>query len=351
MTVMHLEAIVRVFNPHPAEPIAWANVVARAKSAFFLVNYVAPARRRAVPRLLRPAEHPLRAEPRRRGEEGGERPARGGRPRPVRGRHVGGLGGIPAARAAHSSREERAMADTTLPSEVVFRIRRFDAATDAVAALGGLPLPVPAGHDRPRGAEVHQGNAVADARVAVVVPDGRLRVLRHVHQRPPAARVQHAGVGARARPSSPWRRCRTSTSIRDLVPDLVPMFDAHAAAKPYIIRDDARRAAAADRRVLAVGPPARGVPAVLLLHQVRLLHGRVPDLRDRPGLLGADAARAGAPLQCRQPRRRLRRAAGRCLAGERGPWRCHFAGECSRVCPKGVDPAQGHPVDEARDWS
>jgi succinate dehydrogenase / fumarate reductase iron-sulfur subunit len=28
------------------------------------------------------------------------------------------------------------------------------------------------------------------------------------------------------------------------------------------------------------------------------------------------------------------------LAGERGPWRCHFAGECSRVCPKGVDPAR-----------
>ena len=28
------------------------------------------------------------------------------------------------------------------------------------------------------------------------------------------------------------------------------------------------------------------------------------------------------------------------LSGERGPWRCHFAGECSRVCPKGVDPAK-----------
>jgi succinate dehydrogenase / fumarate reductase membrane anchor subunit len=40
MTVMHLEEIVRVFNTDPAEPIAWANVVARAKSAFFLVNYV-----------------------------------------------------------------------------------------------------------------------------------------------------------------------------------------------------------------------------------------------------------------------------------------------------------------------
>jgi ferredoxin len=28
------------------------------------------------------------------------------------------------------------------------------------------------------------------------------------------------------------------------------------------------------------------------------------------------------------------------LAGNAGPWRCHFAGECSRVCPKGVDPAR-----------
>jgi succinate dehydrogenase / fumarate reductase iron-sulfur subunit len=28
------------------------------------------------------------------------------------------------------------------------------------------------------------------------------------------------------------------------------------------------------------------------------------------------------------------------LVGEPGPWRCHYAGECSRVCPKGVDPAK-----------
>jgi succinate dehydrogenase / fumarate reductase membrane anchor subunit len=40
MTVMHLEEVVRIFNPDPAEPIAWANVAARAKSAFFLVSYV-----------------------------------------------------------------------------------------------------------------------------------------------------------------------------------------------------------------------------------------------------------------------------------------------------------------------
>jgi succinate dehydrogenase / fumarate reductase membrane anchor subunit len=40
MTVMHLEEMVRVFNPNPGEPIAWVNVVARAKSLFFLVSYI-----------------------------------------------------------------------------------------------------------------------------------------------------------------------------------------------------------------------------------------------------------------------------------------------------------------------
>jgi succinate dehydrogenase hydrophobic anchor subunit len=40
MTIMHLDAIVRVFSPAPGEPIDWANVTARGKSLFFLVNYV-----------------------------------------------------------------------------------------------------------------------------------------------------------------------------------------------------------------------------------------------------------------------------------------------------------------------
>ena len=40
MTIMHLDAIVRVFNPAPVDPVDWANVVASGKSAFFLVTYV-----------------------------------------------------------------------------------------------------------------------------------------------------------------------------------------------------------------------------------------------------------------------------------------------------------------------
>jgi len=40
MTIMHLEAIVGIFNPAGGHPVDWANVAARAKSAFFAVTYV-----------------------------------------------------------------------------------------------------------------------------------------------------------------------------------------------------------------------------------------------------------------------------------------------------------------------
>ncbi len=40
MTIMHLDAIVGVFNPSGGHPVAWANVAARAKSGFFMTTYV-----------------------------------------------------------------------------------------------------------------------------------------------------------------------------------------------------------------------------------------------------------------------------------------------------------------------
>lgn len=41
MTIMHLDAIAGIFNPADPHPIAWANVVARARQGFFLASYVA----------------------------------------------------------------------------------------------------------------------------------------------------------------------------------------------------------------------------------------------------------------------------------------------------------------------
>jgi succinate dehydrogenase hydrophobic anchor subunit len=40
MTIMHLSSVVDVFNAPGTEPIAWENVIDRARSGFFLVTYI-----------------------------------------------------------------------------------------------------------------------------------------------------------------------------------------------------------------------------------------------------------------------------------------------------------------------
>jgi succinate dehydrogenase hydrophobic anchor subunit len=40
MAIMHLDAILGIFNPAGGHPVDWANVVARAKSVGFTVSYV-----------------------------------------------------------------------------------------------------------------------------------------------------------------------------------------------------------------------------------------------------------------------------------------------------------------------
>jgi succinate dehydrogenase / fumarate reductase membrane anchor subunit len=40
MAIMHLDAALGIFNPAGGHPIDWANVVARGKSAFFMITYV-----------------------------------------------------------------------------------------------------------------------------------------------------------------------------------------------------------------------------------------------------------------------------------------------------------------------
>ena len=40
MVIMHLDVLVGIFNPADPHPVAWANVVARAKLGFFTVTYM-----------------------------------------------------------------------------------------------------------------------------------------------------------------------------------------------------------------------------------------------------------------------------------------------------------------------
>jgi succinate dehydrogenase / fumarate reductase membrane anchor subunit len=40
MAIMHLDVLLGIFNPGDPHPIAWANVVARAKTGFFTFSYI-----------------------------------------------------------------------------------------------------------------------------------------------------------------------------------------------------------------------------------------------------------------------------------------------------------------------
>ena len=40
MAIMHLDVLLGIFNPADPHPIAWVNVVARARMGFFTVSYI-----------------------------------------------------------------------------------------------------------------------------------------------------------------------------------------------------------------------------------------------------------------------------------------------------------------------
>lgn len=127
--------------------------------------------------------------------------------------------------------------------------------------------------------------------------------------------------------------------VRDLVPDLRPMFDSHAALLPFIIRDDVHE------RESPTGE--FGQSPEELEHYLQFSYcikcgccmAACPTYATDPRYSGpmplAQAHRYNVDTRDDGFGRRRE-----VLAGEVGPWRCHFAGECSRVCPKGVDPAK-----------
>ncbi len=127
--------------------------------------------------------------------------------------------------------------------------------------------------------------------------------------------------------------------VKDLVPDLHSMFRTHRELLPYLIRDDTAEQDDPTREYrqspheleeylqfsycikcgccMAACPTVATDPQYAGPMPLGQAHRYNSDTRDA----GFDARRE-------------------VLSGGSGPWRCHFAGECSQVCPKGVDPAK-----------
>jgi len=127
--------------------------------------------------------------------------------------------------------------------------------------------------------------------------------------------------------------------VRDLVPELAPMFASHQGLKPYVIREDLTEREAPSGEFFQSAHELEQYLQFTYCIKCGCCMAACPTF--------ATDARYSGPMPLAQAHRyntdsRDGGFAERkdVLAGEAGPWRCHYAGECSRVCPKGVDPAK-----------
>lgn len=127
--------------------------------------------------------------------------------------------------------------------------------------------------------------------------------------------------------------------VRDLVPDLSSMFDTHKALLPFLVREDKEEQENPTGEYWQSPEELENYLQFSYCIKCGCCMAACPTL-------ATDVIYSG-PMPLGQAHRYNTdsRDAGfddrkKVLSGDKGPWRCHYAGECSRVCPKGVDPAK-----------
>jgi succinate dehydrogenase / fumarate reductase iron-sulfur subunit len=229
------------------------------------------------------------------------------------------------------------MNDRTL-TEVTYRIRRFNPDRDSAPHWGEYRIPFGAGMTVLDGLwrikETHAPDLAwrSSCRMGVcgscgMLINGKARL---------ACNTQVTELGGDTVVVAPLPNFDI---VRDLVPELAPMFDNHRALMPYVIRDDAQEV---DHPTGEFWQSAHELEQYLQFSyciKCGCCMAACPTY-------ATDALYSG-PMPLGQAHRydSDTRDGGfstrkQVLAGEAGPWRCHYAGECSRVCPKGVDPAK-----------
>ena len=127
--------------------------------------------------------------------------------------------------------------------------------------------------------------------------------------------------------------------IRDLVPDLSSMFDKHRLVRPYILRSDSAEIDEPTGEFYQTPQELEEYLQFTYCIKCGCCMAACPTLATDTRYLGP------MPLTAAQRYNADTRDDGRAERNEvtgssRGAIRCHYAGECSRVCPKGVDPAK-----------
>jgi succinate dehydrogenase / fumarate reductase iron-sulfur subunit len=127
-------------------------------------------------------------------------------------------------------------------------------------------------------------------------------------------------------------------NVKDLVPDLGPMFEKHQAVKPYLIDGAGDRLPAGEYLQSPEQREAYGQFSICI--KCGLCMAACPTMATDPHFLGPQPL-AQAFRYCADSRDTGLRQRLETLDAVHGPFQCHLAGACTDACPKGVDPAMG----------
>jgi len=127
--------------------------------------------------------------------------------------------------------------------------------------------------------------------------------------------------------------------IRDLVPDLFSMFDKHRSIEPYIVRADQTEIEDPQGEFFQTPEQLEAYLQFTYCIKCGCCMAACPTLATDARYLGPMPLTAAQRYNT-DTRDDGRSGRNRFTGGSHGAFRCHYAGECSRVCPKGVDPAK-----------
>jgi succinate dehydrogenase / fumarate reductase iron-sulfur subunit len=125
--------------------------------------------------------------------------------------------------------------------------------------------------------------------------------------------------------------------IRDLVTDFTQMFSTHKKMKPYIINEDSELAPG-EKEFLQNPKEVEEYLQFSYCIKCGLCNSACPTMATDTSFIGPQGL-AQASRYVEDNRDEGKDVRLKIVDDSHGIWRCHFAGSCSQVCPKGVDPA------------
>ncbi|TFH03413.1 MAG: succinate dehydrogenase/fumarate reductase iron-sulfur subunit [Nitrosopumilus sp.] len=127
--------------------------------------------------------------------------------------------------------------------------------------------------------------------------------------------------------------------IRDLAVRFERFFDSHHKIKPYLIREDSE-ITSNEKEFLQTPEEVEQYIQFSNCIKCGLCNSACPTMATDSSFVGPQAL-AQAYRYVADSRDKGKDSRLKIIDDSHGIWRCHFAGSCSQVCPKGVDPAMG----------